>query len=138
MKQEFSTRWIGSKNPRKQRKYLHNAPLHIRGKFLNAHLSKELRVKHGKRGIPLRKDDEILIMRGSFSKKKAKVLSVDTKRTRVVLDGITRNKRDGTKVPVFFHPSNLQIILLNAEDKERLKILTRGKEKNNAPNKSTN
>ena len=31
-----------SKQPRKQRKFLYNAPLHVRRKIMSAHLSKEL------------------------------------------------------------------------------------------------
>lgn len=109
MKQEFSTSWIRSTQPRKQRKYNYNAPLHIRHKFLSANLSKALREKYGKRSLPLRKGDEVLIMRGSFKKKKAKVSMVNIKRTKIALEGIQRSKKDGAKVNVFFHPSVLQI-----------------------------
>lgn len=121
MKQKFSTKWISSTQPRKQRKYIHNAPLHIRHKFLSANLSKELRKKYGKRALPLRKGDEVLVMRGAFKKKKAKVISVDLQRINVELEAITRTKKDGTKVPVKFSPSSLQIHSLNLEDSRRLK-----------------
>ena len=43
-----------SKQPRKQRKALYNAPAHARGKHLSASLSKDLREKVGKRSLPLR------------------------------------------------------------------------------------
>ncbi len=62
MKKKFSDKWKASKLPRKQRKYLANAPLHIKRKFLSANLSKELRKKHGKRSIPIRKGDTVRIM----------------------------------------------------------------------------
>src|SRR3989344_6789967 len=150
VKSSFSTSWNASIQPRKQRKYRHNAPLHIRHTFLSAHLSKELRNKYGKRNLPLRKGDEVLVMRGSFVKKKAKVISVDTQNIRVALEGIQRSKRDGTKVSVSFAPRALQIIAL-AEDKERLIALARRKptasrkessseiqEKNHASNKTRN
>lgn len=125
MKQEFSTHWISSRQPRKQRKYVYNAPLHIRHKFLSANLSKELRKKYGKRSLPLRKGDEVLIMRGSFKKKKAKISSINLKKTYVVLEGIQRTKKDGSKVNIPFHPSVLQIQSLNLDDKQRLAILNR-------------
>lgn len=134
MKKQFSTSWKGSRQPRKQRKYLAEAPLHIRHKFLNANLSKELRKKYGKRSLPLRKGDEVLVMRGTFKKKKAKITSVDLKNTRTVLEGIQRTKRDGSKVNVYFHPSNLQIQTLNLDDKERLTALQRKGEKKNVSN----
>ena len=139
MKSEFSNKWISSKQPRKQRKYQYNAPLHIRHKFLSAHLSKSLREKYGKRSMPLRKGDEVLVMRGSFKKKKAKISLVNLKRTRVAIENIQRAKRDGTKVNVYFHPRALQIISLNLDDKARLKVIERKKQKSpekNASNKS--
>lgn len=138
MKREFSTSWVSSKQPRKQRKYQYNAPLHVRHKFLNAPLATELRTKYGKRSIAVRKGDEAKIMRGSFADKKAKVLSVDVKRTRVTLEGITRTKKDGTKISVFFHPSKLQIVTLALDDKQRMEKLNvkNTQEKKNAPNKS--
>ena len=125
MKQEFSTSWSSSSQPRKQRKYLANAPLHIKHKFLSANLSKELRKKYAKRNLPLRKGDEVLIMRGAFKKKNAKVNSVDLKDSRIALEGIQRTKKDGSKVNVFFHPSVLQIQTLNLDDKQRVAILNR-------------
>jgi len=125
MKKEFSQSWVSSKQPRKQRKYIANAPLHKKHKFLSANLSKSLREKYGKRSLPLRKGDEVLVMRGSFKKKKAKVSSVDLKHTRISLENIQRTRKDGTKVNVYFHPSVLQIQSLNLDDKKRLEILQR-------------
>lgn len=124
MKRQFSTSWIASKQVRKQRKYRFEAPLHIKHKFLSANLSKDLRKKYGKRSFPVRKGDEVLVMRGSFNKKKAKISSIDLKYSRVALEGIQRAKRDGTKVNVFFHPSVLQIHTIT-DDKERLLALNR-------------
>lgn len=125
MKSTFSTSWQSSRQTRKQRKYRHNAPLHLRHKFLSAHLSKDLRKKYGKRALPLRKGDEVLVMRGSFAKKKAKVSSVNHKTLSVILEGIQRTKKDGTKVNIRFQPSVLQIITLVLEDKLRLASLNR-------------
>ena len=132
MKSEFSTSWISSRQPRKQRKYRYNAPLHIKHKFLSANLSKQLRKQHSKRALPVRKGDEVLVMRGSFKKKRAKIIEVNMKLTKVALENIQRAKKDGTKVSVYFHPSSLQIQTLNMDDKKRIK----NKEKKNAPNKS--
>ena len=79
MKQKFSKHWIGSKQPRKQRKYRANAPLHVRHKMISANLNKDLRKKYGKRSFPLRKADNVKIMRGEFKNKTGKVASVDLK-----------------------------------------------------------
>lgn len=120
MKRQFSTQWIASRQVRKQRKYRFEAPLHVRHKFLSANLSKPLREKYGIRSLPVRKGDEVLVMRGSFYKKKAKVSSVELRNSRVTLEGIQRTKKDGAKVNVFFNASKLQIQTLITEDKERL------------------
>jgi len=127
MKSKFSTSWTGSVQPRKQRKYKANAPLHTRHKFLSANLGKDLRKKHDKRNFPIRKGDEVLIMRGTFKKKKAKVDSVDLIRSRVTLENIQRKKKDGNKISVYFSPSSLQIQTLTLEDKKRIKSIEKGK-----------
>ncbi len=121
MKRKFSKSWKASKQPRKQRKYLANAPLHIRKKFVSANLSKELRKKYDKRNLSLRKGDNVKIMRGKFSGKKGKITRVLLKLSKVIIEGIQIKKIDGSKVDVKIEPSNLQIIELNLEDKKRLK-----------------
>lgn len=140
MKIKFSSSWKGSSQVRKQRKYRINAPVHIKHSFLGAHLSKELRAKHKTRSLPLRKGDEVTVLRGSSHKKKAKVLNVDLKKSRVTLEGITRTKKDGSKIPVYFRAHALMITSLHGEDKKRMKHLNQvnKKEKDNAPNKSSN
>lgn len=125
MKKQFSKHWKASKQPRKQRKYRARAPLHIKHKFLAANLSKELRKKYQRRSFPLRKGDTVKIMRGVFKGKIGKIENVDLKRTGVSIEKIQRTKKDGTKINVFFHPSNLQIKELNLDDKERIKSLER-------------
>ncbi len=124
MKQKFSASWKGSRQVRKQRKYLANAPINFR-KLISANLSKSLRKEHGKRSIAIRKGDEAKIMVGSFKKKTGKVNIIDFKNKRVTIDGIQRKKKDGTKVNVWFNPSNLQIQALNLEDKKRIEMIKR-------------
>jgi len=119
MKKEFSTSWKASKQPRKQRKYLAKAPLHLKKKFVSVNLSKELRKKYKKRNIPVRKNDVVKVMRGKFKKKQGKVIEVGLKKSKVIIEGIQIKKQDGSKVNVSFRPSNLQIIELNLEDKKR-------------------
>jgi len=123
MKVAFSKHWKSSKQPRKQRKYVYNAPLHIRRKFLSVTLSKPLREKYGVRNIPVRKGDVVVVMRGDYKGKEGKVIEVDLKKVRVYVEGITRKKVDGSDVNVPLHPSNLKIVELDLEDEKRLKKL---------------
>ncbi|NCO11534.1 50S ribosomal protein L24 [Candidatus Pacearchaeota archaeon CG_4_9_14_0_2_um_filter_39_13] len=144
MKADFSKAWTASKQPRKQRKYRYNSPLHLKHRFLNSHLSGELRKKYGKRSAALRKGDEVLVMRGAFKKKKAKVSVVDLKKGRVSLENINKTKKDGTKVNVYFNPSSLMLQSLSLDDKKRIKSLGKKsaeggqeiKEKKDAPKKN--
>lgn len=135
MKKTFSKYWKASKQPRKQRKYLARAPIHIKRKLFSAHLSKELRKKHQRRSFTLRKGDTVKIMRGSFKGKTGKIDSLDSRRRKVSIEGIQRAKRDGTKVNIFFDSSNLQIKELNLDDKERIKSIERKIKKEEIKNK---
>ena len=119
MKRKFSISWKASKQPRKQRKYLANAPLHIRKKFVRVHLSKELRKKYGKRNIQIKKGDNVKIMKGKFKNKIGKIIEVDLKRSRIIIEGIQVKKQDGSMAKVPLKASNLQIIELNLNDKKR-------------------
>lgn len=128
MKQKFSTKWKSSKQVRKQRKYLHNLPLHLQNKIIAAHLSKELREKYGMRNITIRKGDEVKVMRGNFKGKQGKVTKVEMQKNRVSIDGIQRKKIDGTKVDAWIRPSSLMIKTLNLDDKKRIKTKSTSKE----------
>jgi large subunit ribosomal protein L24 len=123
---KWSPKWKSSKSPRKQRKYRYNAPLHVKRKFLSVHLSKELRKKYGKRAIPVRKGDEVVVMRGKYKKMNGKVSKVDIKEGKVYIEGITRKKVAGTEIPVKFEPSNLMITNVY-EDKMRFKTKVEAK-----------
>jgi len=121
MKSKFSITWRHSKQPRKQRKYLRNAPLHIRQKLIHANLSKELREETGKRSLPVRKGDEVKVLRGKFKGQVGKVIRVDLKKLVAYVDSIKRKRADGREVHIPLKPSNLQIVNLNMDDKMRVK-----------------
>jgi len=116
-----------SKKPRKQRKFLYKAPLHLRRKMISAHLSKELREKYKRRSLPLRKGDEVKVMRGEFKGTIGKVVEIDTKKYKVYVDTVKKKRSVGTEYLVPISPSNLMIVKLNLDDKYRLKMLERGK-----------
>lgn len=125
MKKAFSSAWNKSIQPRKQRKYRHNAPLHVRQKFVSAHLDKALRKEYKKRSFALRKGDEIIVMRGEFKGKKAVVSRIDLKKTKLFTEELKRKKASGQEVSVPIEPSNVKIVRLNMDDKMRKKFLLR-------------
>jgi len=129
MKKAFSTEWKSSSQTRKQRKYVYNAPLHTRQKFVHVHLSKELRVKHGARAMQLKVGDRIKVLRGTQKGKTGKVARVDLKQVRVYIEGIETIKKDGSKAQYPVSPSNLMITELSLEDKKRKQKATKNDKK---------
>lgn len=118
-------RLTASKQPRKQRRALFNAPLHARQKLVGAPLSPELREKYGIRTLPVRKGDKVKIMRGDFKGHIGKVVKVDLKRVRIFIEGVTIKRSDGTPVFRPIHPSNVMIVELDLSDEWRKKIIER-------------
>ena len=121
VKKKFTTAWRESKQPRKQRKYLHNMPNHLRQRMMSATLDKDLRKKYGRRSLEIKKGDEVLIMRGKNKKKIGKIVEVNVKYQKVAVENIQSTKKDGSKVHVWFHPSKLKLKVLNLDDKMRIK-----------------
>jgi len=116
---------IKSAQPRKKRKFLFTAPVHARRKMMAAHLSKELRTKYTTRSFPLRKGDEVEIMRGKFKGKRGKVTSVVYENYRIYVEGVARKRTAGTEAQVPIHPSKVRIFNLDLTDKKRLKSMER-------------
>ncbi len=127
MKALFSKTWNTSKQPRKQRKYRHNAPIHVKRKYLSANLSKHLRKEYGRRSAKLRAEDLVKIMRGEFSKKEGKVLKIELSDSTVTIDGISKKKSGGKEFNVPIQASNVQIIELNLKDEKRVAALKKKK-----------
>jgi len=120
MKSSFSTSWNSSVQPRKQRKYKYNAPLHTKGKFISAHLSKELAKKYNERTVRVRTGDKIKVMRGTHKGKEGRVERLDLSNLKVFVTKIENKKLDGSTVKYPLIASNLMIVAL-ADDKRRFK-----------------
>lgn len=120
MKQVHSTKWKSSTQPRKQRKYIYNAPSHLAGKQLHAHLSKELREKHKTRSVRVRVGDKVKVLRGTHKGKEGKVELVDTKNCRIYVAKVEMTKLQGGAAKYPLRPSNCMITELVAE-KRRFK-----------------
>ncbi|MBI4151432.1 50S ribosomal protein L24 [Candidatus Woesearchaeota archaeon] len=128
-KTKFSGNWKRSAQTRKQRKFRHRAPLHLKQKMMHAHVAKALRSKHsGIRATQVRKNDKVRICRGEFKGKEGKVERVQLKYGRVYVSGMNRLKADGSKIPVWFHPSNLLVVEFDLSDvKRKTKLAEREK-----------
>jgi large subunit ribosomal protein L24 len=115
------------KNPGKQRKRLFNAPAHIRHKLMAAPLSKELAAKQGVKTLPVRKGDTVHIQRGDNKGFEGKISRVDLQNYRIYIEGLTREKVDGTNIFVPVHPSKVMIRNLSLDDDKRKAVIGRKK-----------
>jgi large subunit ribosomal protein L24 len=94
---------------------------------MSAPLSHELTASKGAKTLPVRKGDTILIKRGDNKGFEGKVSRVDLKAYRIYIEGLTREKVDGTNIFLPIHPSKVEIRNLNLDDKWRKNILERKK-----------
>lgn len=91
-------------------------------------LSPQLQASHGTRSIPVRNGDTVRIMRGDHKGVEGKITRIDRARRRIYVEGLTREKVDGTAIFVPVHPSKVTITSLVLDDKWRRKILERRKQ----------
>merc|ERR1712088_666323 len=114
-----------SSSAKKQRKRHFTAPSHVRRVLMTAPLSKDLRTKYGVKNIPIRKDDEVQVVRGHFKGQQVgKVVQCYRKKFCVYIERIQREKANGASVYVGIHPSKVCIVKLKM-DKDRKKIIDR-------------
>ena len=106
---------------RKQRLAHFSAPSHLRYKIMSANLSRELRTKYGVRSMPIRRDDEVTIVRGGSKDNKGKVSQVYRKRYCIYVEKLTKARTNGATIRVPIHPSNCVITKMKlTPDREAL------------------
>lgn len=76
------------------------------------------------RAIPIRKDDEVLITRGTNKGREGKVTSVYRLKYVIHVERVTRDKTNGQSVPIGIAPSKVVVTKLKL-DKDRENILER-------------
>lgn len=109
---------------RKCRKAHFTAPSSVRRVLMSAPLSTELRTKHNVRSVPVRKDDEIQVVRGTYKGREGKVVQVYRRKWVIHVERITREKVNGQTVNVGINPSKVVITKLKL-DKDRKSLLER-------------
>eukprot|EP00798_Chlamydomonas_sp_ICE-L_P013435 gene13435-19291_t len=108
----------------KSRKAHFTAPSSERRKLMSAPLSSELRKKHSVKAVPIRKDDEVLVVRGTYKGREGKVIQVYRRKWVIHIERITRDKVNGATVQVGVDPSKVVITKLKI-DKDRKALLAR-------------
>ena len=100
------------------------APSHVRRILMSAPLSKELKGKYNVRAMPVRKDDEVKVVRGTFKGTEGKVTACYRLKWVIHVDKVCRDKQNGASVAVGIHPSNVVLTKLKL-NKNREAILAR-------------
>jgi large subunit ribosomal protein L24 len=104
---------------------MYQAPAHLVHRFFSAPLSHDLKKKHNINAIPVKTGDTVRIMRGDRKGFEGKIIRVNRRKHRIYVEGVTREKVDGTSIPIPVHPSKVVVVTLNLDDKWRQESLNR-------------
>merc|ERR1712037_760414 len=92
--------------------------------MMSAGLSDDLKKKYNVRSVPVRKDDEVTVVRGTFKGREGKITAVYRKKWCLHIERITREKVNGATVNVGINASKCIITKLKI-DKDRKALLER-------------
>jgi large subunit ribosomal protein L24 len=104
-----------TKQPRKKRYAMYNAALHEKRKMVFIHIGGELAKKLQRNSISPHKGDKVKILRGKFAGASGKIIEVDLKRVRLLVEGASTKKANGKEEFLPIHPS--KVILLETDRK---------------------
>jgi len=107
---------VKSKQPRKQRKALHNYKNHERSKLFSTRVADFLRDEYGIKKLPVRVGDQVRVCKGEFKDFEGEVLEI-TKNLRCKIKEAQFEKSDGTQYHPAIHVSNLIITKFAKEKK---------------------
>jgi len=113
-----------SSSRRTNRRNHFQAHSEARRKILSAPLSEELQKKYNVRSVAIRKDDEVVVVRGTHKNRDGKVVQVYRKKYVIHVEKISREKNNGATVMVGLHPSKVVITKLHL-DQDRKDLLAR-------------
>ena len=112
---------IASKR-RTQRKLQLGAPSSVKRKLMSSHLNKSLRDQYKIRSLPIKRGDEVKILKGKGKGKTGKVVQVYRKRNVIYVDKVNREKQNGQSVFLPIRPCHciIEKLLIN---KDRTKTI---------------
>ena len=113
-----------SSSRRVQRKYALGAPSSVKRKLMSCHLAKALRDQYKIRSLPIKRGDEVKILKGKAKGKSGKVVQVYRKRNCIYVDKVQREKQNGQTVFLPIKPCYCVVekLLIN---KDRSKTIER-------------
>ena len=101
---------------RKVRKAFFNAKKDQKHIAMSAPLSKELQTTHGIKRLPIRRDDEVKIVRGKYPDRTGRVTDVCLRSMHIHIDQLNVENRPNGSVPIPIHPSNVVITKLKLDN----------------------
>merc|ERR1712146_363333 len=106
----------------------------LKRRLMATHLSKDLKRKYNVRAVPIRKDDEVIVVRGQLKGSKGKVTWVYRKRWCIYVEKLVKQKLNGQPVNIPIDPSKCVITKLKI-DRDRNELLARKERGISAKNK---
>ena len=100
----------------KVRKAFFNAKKDEKHIAMSAPLSKELQQTHGIKRLPIRRDDEVKIVRGKYPDRTGRVTAVCLRTMRIHIDQLNVENRPNGPVAIPVHPSNVVITKLKLDN----------------------
>ena len=115
------SRKTSSKTRTNRRKY-YKAESEKKRKMMSSGIEKIFRDNHNIKTMPLRKGDEVKIVRGNQKGKNGKIIQCSRKYGYIYINSVTYKKANGEEIYKPIHPSNvlIQKLVLTSERKETL------------------
>ena len=129
-----------SSSRRVQRKRQLGASSSLKRKLMSCHLSKSLRDQYKLRSLPIKRGDEVKILKGKGKGKSGKVVQVYRKKNIIYVDKVNREKQNGQTVFLPIKPSYCRIekLLINKDRTKTIEKRAAIKVKNAEKWKKTN
>ena len=107
---------------RKVRKHFFNATKDAKHIAMSAPLDKELQKTHGIKRLPIRRDDEVKVVRGQYKDRGGRVVDVKLRTMRINIENVSKQKANTESYFIPIHPSNVVITKLKM-DKHRKELI---------------
>ncbi|CAK8532519.1 unnamed protein product [Lathyrus sativus] len=104
-----------SNSRRKSRKAHFTAPSSVRRVLMSAPLSSDLGSKYNVRSLPVHKDEEVQVVRGTFKGRERKAVQVYRRKWVIHIKRITCDKVNGSTVNVGVNPSKVVITMFRLD-----------------------
>jgi large subunit ribosomal protein L26e len=129
-----------SSSRRVQRKRQLGASSSLKRKLMSCHLVKSLRDQYKLRSLPIKRGDEVKILKGKAKGKSGKVVQVYRKKNIIYVDKVNREKQNGQTVFLPIKPSYCVIekLLINKDRTKTIEKRAAIKVKNAEKWKKTN